>query len=88
MNTCDRGVKWAKVTFPGPGRSGIMGGVDQHLLELAIRACGGETALARALQTDVPAIDCWRRAGVPDEMYPRIRAVAVDRPPASPLPPI
>ena len=64
-----------------------MGGMDQHLLELAIRACGGERPLARALGTDVPAIEWWRRTGVPDEMYPRIRAVTIDRPPASPLPP-
>jgi hypothetical protein len=61
--------------------------MDQHLLELAIRACGGEVALARALETDVPAIDWWRRAGVPDGMYNQIRSVAVDAPPAAPLPP-
>lgn len=61
--------------------------MDRDLLELAIRACGGELALARALETDVPAIEWWRRAGVPDEMYYRIRAVAVDEPPARPLPP-
>ena len=62
--------------------------MDQHLLELAVRACGGELALARALQTDVPAIDWWRRAGVPDEMYNKIRAVTVDGPPAAPIPPV
>jgi hypothetical protein len=61
--------------------------MDRDLLELAIRACGGERALARALETDVPAIDWWRRAGVPDEMYHRIRTVTVDAPPAPPLPP-
>jgi hypothetical protein len=61
--------------------------MDQHLLELAIRACGGEMALAQALQTDVPAIDWWRRSGVPDEMYTRIRAITLDQPPAAPLPP-
>jgi hypothetical protein len=61
--------------------------MDQHLLELAIRACGGEAALATALQTDVPAIDYWRRSGVPDDMAGRIRTVAVEEPPAAPLPP-
>jgi hypothetical protein len=61
--------------------------MDQHLLELAIRACGGEVALATALQTDLPVIDRWRRAGVPDEMAGMIRTVAVERPPAPPLPP-
>jgi hypothetical protein len=61
--------------------------MDQHLLELAIRACGGEVALARALQTDLPAIDWWRRDGVPADMAGRIRTVAVEAPPARPLPP-
>jgi hypothetical protein len=59
--------------------------MDQHLLELAIRACGGEQPLAAALGTDLTAIDWWRRRGVPDEMYDKIRAVAVDGPPARPL---
>jgi hypothetical protein len=59
--------------------------MDQHLLELVIRACGGEVALARALETDVPAIDWWRRSGVPADMYGQIRAVAVDAPPAAPI---
>jgi hypothetical protein len=62
--------------------------MDQHLLELAVRACGGEIALASALQTDVPAIDWWRRTGVPDEMYHEIRAVTIDAPPGPPIPPI
>ncbi|HEY8527363.1 MAG TPA: hypothetical protein VIL48_20515 [Acidimicrobiales bacterium] len=61
--------------------------MDRDLLELAIRACGGERALAQALETDVPAIDWWRRTGVPDEMYHRIRSVTLDGPPARPLPP-
>jgi hypothetical protein len=61
--------------------------MDQHLLELAIRACGGELALARALRTDIPVIEWWRQEGVPDEVAPRIRAVAVEAPPAPPLPP-
>jgi hypothetical protein len=42
--------------------------MDQDLLELAIRARGGELELAEALHHDVPAIDWWRRTGVPDEM--------------------
>ncbi len=61
--------------------------MDSHLLELAIRACGGETALAKALDTDLPVIHWGRRAGVPRHMYEQIRAVAVERPPARPLPP-
>jgi hypothetical protein len=61
--------------------------MDQHLLELAIRACGGELALARALQTDIPAIEWWRQAGVPDEMAPKIRSVAVEGRCGRPIPP-
>jgi hypothetical protein len=88
VNTCHAGVKWPGHDFCARGGGGIMFDMDQHLLELAIRACGGELALARALETDIPAIEWWRRAGVPDDMYNRIRAVTVDQPPAPPLPPI
>ncbi len=42
--------------------------MDQDLLELAIRARGGELELAAAMHHDVPAIDWWRRKGVPEEM--------------------
>jgi hypothetical protein len=87
VNTWHAGVKWAGCDIRYAGHSGIMLVMDQHLLELAIRACGGELALARALETDIPAIEWWRRAGVPDDMYSRIRAVTVDEPPAPPLPP-
>jgi hypothetical protein len=41
--------------------------MDQNLLELAIRARGGELELAAALHHDVPAIDWWRQTGVPDQ---------------------
>jgi hypothetical protein len=87
VNSRRAGVKWTGGDVWGAAGGGIIGVMDQHLLELAIRACGGELALARALETDIPAIDWWRRAGVPDEMYSRIRAVTVDEPPAPPLPP-
>ena len=50
--------------------------MDQHLLELAIRARGGELELAAALHHDIPAIDWWRRNGVPDEMRPLVGALA------------
>jgi hypothetical protein len=50
--------------------------MDQHLLELAIRARGGELELAAALHHDVPAIDWWRRNGVPDEMRVLVGALA------------
>ena len=42
--------------------------MDQDLLELAIRARGGMLELAAAMHHDVPAIDWWRRTGVPEEM--------------------
>ena len=42
--------------------------MDRDLLELAIRARGGMLELAAAMHHDVPAIDWWRRKGVPKEM--------------------
>jgi hypothetical protein len=54
--------------------------VDQDLLELAIRARGGELELAAALHHDVPAIDWWRRTGVPDEMRSFVRNLAEQSP--------
>jgi hypothetical protein len=42
--------------------------MDRDLLELAIRARGGMLELATAMHHDVPAIDWWRRKGVPTEM--------------------
>lgn len=51
-------------------------GMDQDLLDLAIRARGGELELAAALHHDVPAIDWWRRTGVPDEMRTLVGALA------------
>jgi hypothetical protein len=51
-------------------------GMDQNRLELAIRARGGVLELAAAMHHDVPAIDWWRRKGVPDEMRPLVDALA------------
>lgn len=50
--------------------------MDQDLLDLAIRARGGELELAAALHHDVPAIDWWRRTGVPEEMRTLVGALA------------
>jgi hypothetical protein len=50
--------------------------MDQNLLELAIRARGGELELAAAMHHDVPAIDWWRRTGVPDEMRTLVGVLA------------
>ena len=50
--------------------------MDQDLLELAIRARGGELELAAALHHDPPAIDWWRRNGLPDEMRTLVGALA------------
>jgi hypothetical protein len=54
--------------------------MDQDLLELAIRARGGELELAAALHHDVPAIDWWRRTGVPDEWRTLMRDLAGQSP--------
>jgi hypothetical protein len=53
--------------------------MDQDLLDLAIRARGGELELAAALHHDVPAIDWWRRTGVPDEMRTLVGTLAGER---------
>jgi hypothetical protein len=50
--------------------------MDQDLLDLAIRARGGELELAAALHHDLPAIDWWRHNGVPDEMRTLVGALA------------
>jgi hypothetical protein len=49
--------------------------MDQDLLDLAIRARGGELELAAALNLDLPALDWWRRTGVPDEMRIEMRTL-------------
>jgi hypothetical protein len=50
--------------------------MDQDLLDLAIRARGGELELAAALNLDVPALEWWRRTGVPEEMRTLVGALA------------
>jgi hypothetical protein len=50
--------------------------MDQDLLDLAIRAHGGELELAAALNLDLPALDWWRRTGVPDEMRTLVGVLA------------
>jgi hypothetical protein len=50
--------------------------MDQDLLDLAIRARGGELELAAALHHDIPAIDWWRRKGLPDELRSLVGALA------------
>jgi hypothetical protein len=57
--------------------------MDQDLLDLAIRARGGELELAAALHHDLPAIDWWRRNGVPDEMRTLVGALAGESAPAA-----
>jgi hypothetical protein len=59
-----------------PADGCILVSMDQDLLELAIRARGGELELAAALHHDIPAIDWWRRTGVPDEMLSLVGALA------------
>ena len=53
--------------------------MDQDLLDLAIRARGGELELAAALHHDIPAIDWWRRKGLPAELRSLVGALAAAR---------
>lgn len=50
--------------------------MDQDLLDLAIRARGGQLELAAALHHDLPAIEWWRRTGLPDDIRPLVGAIA------------
>jgi hypothetical protein len=70
--------------FGSGGDRSMLVHMDQSLLELAIRARGGELELAAVLHHDVPAIDWWRHAGVPAEMRGAVHALADERhePPA------
>lgn len=62
--------------FMSGGDRSMLERMDQDLLELAIRARGGELELAAALHHDVPAIDWWRRNGVPAEMRRAVHDLA------------
>jgi hypothetical protein len=66
----------SETRFSSPGDGGILARMDQDLLELAIRARGGELELALAMHHDVPAIDWWRRTGVPEDMRALVGALA------------
>jgi hypothetical protein len=65
-----------QIRFLSRRKSGILAPMDQDLLDLAIRARGGELELAAALHHDVPVIDWWRRTGLPEEMRPLLGALA------------
>jgi hypothetical protein len=54
--------------------------MDQDLLDLAIRARGGELELAAALHHDPPVIDWWRQHGLPDEMRTLVGTLVGDPP--------
>lgn len=51
--------------------------MDRTLVDMACVNAGGLTSVARSLQVDVPAVDAWRRLGVPAELRGRLTAVAV-----------
>lgn len=58
---------------PRPVRS-VM---DRTLVDVACVSAGGVVSVARSLHVDVPAVDAWRRYGVPPELRGRLTAVAV-----------
>lgn len=51
--------------------------VDRTLVDMACVNARGVASVARSLQVDVPAVDAWRRLGVPTEMRGRLTAVAM-----------
>lgn len=79
MSTARDDPRGSETRFVSGGERSILGGMDRDVLELAIRARGGERELAAALHHDVPAIDWWRRAGVPPEMQGAVSALAGTR---------
>lgn len=71
-------MKGLQTRFGLAASGGILVVMDQDLLDLAIRARGGELELAAALHHDVPAIDWWRRTGVPAHMVALVGALAAE----------
>ena len=53
------------------------GMVDRTLVEVACVAGGGVAPVAEHLRVDVPAVDAWRQAGVPQEFRARLTAIAM-----------
>lgn len=56
--------------------------LDRTLVDAACTSRGGVVAVAHRLGVDPPAVDAWRRFGVPPELRARLAALAVvpDRP--------
>lgn len=55
----------------------LRGMVDRTLVDVACAAGGGRVPVAGDLLVDVPAIDEWRRSGVPAEFRVRLTAIAM-----------
>ena len=53
------------------------GMVDRTLVDVACAAGGGLAPVAEHLRVDVPAVDAWRQAGVPQEFRARLSAIAM-----------
>lgn len=55
----------------------VRGVVDRTLVDVACATRRGIVAVAGELQVDVPAVDAWRRAGVPAPFRARLAAMAL-----------
>lgn len=61
---------------PRPVRSVI----DRTLVDAACVTRRGIVAVADELQVDVPAVDAWRRIGIPGPFRPRLASMAMTPP--------
>lgn len=57
--------------------------LDRTLVDLACATSGGLDSVAGELYVDIPAVDAWRKVGVPTEFRARLTAMTM-RPPTLP----
>lgn len=66
-------ARTSELFVPGP----LRGVVDRTLVDMARAAGGGVGPVAEDLWVDVPAVEAWRRMGVPPEFRARLTAIAM-----------
>lgn len=55
----------------------VRGVIDRTLVDAACTVHGGVVAVAHDLRVDVPAVDAWRRIGVPAPFRARLATMAM-----------
>ncbi len=77
MNLVDRFSDLAARTSERWVPSPLRGVMDRTLVDMACVAGGGRVPVADDLSVDIPAIDAWRRIGVPTEFRGPLTAIAM-----------